>query len=154
MTTFRISRKCSSPNTRNKILSCKVWVDFVSLSSQVATSSILALRGAVVMFLFPVHHILFLSMVITMAFGGEDRQHWTLLGNMSQKYKRHISNCEQWKLFRDPWRSDWQNPLALGSHKHSDSLSLLLTLYKILPSDAPLHRKSYVDWTHAFISQQ
>lgn len=40
-------------------------------------SSILALKGAIVIFLSPAHHTLFLSVVITMAFGGEDRQHWT-----------------------------------------------------------------------------
>lgn len=37
----------------------------------------MAPKGANVIFLFPVHHALLLSVVITMAFGGEDRQHWT-----------------------------------------------------------------------------
>lgn len=122
MTIFCINSKCSSPNTRNKIISCKVWVDFVVLSSQLVTfSSWLRfnlspqLSKELLWFSSQFTTLFFcVDFINTFGIGREAAFDRTLLDNMSQKYKNHISNCcEQWKLFSDPCMKNWLNPVFL-----------------------------------------
>lgn len=124
MTAFCINSKCSSPNTRKKFLSCKVWVDLICLSSQLLTlSSWLRfnlssqLSKELLWYSSSRFTALFCCVIITNTLEGGRQAAFdrALLDNMSQKYKvQHISNCcEHWKLVSDPGMKDWLNPFFL-----------------------------------------
>lgn len=122
MTAFCINSKCSSPNTRKKFLSCKVWVDLICLSSQLLTlSSWLNLSSQLskelLWYSSSLFTALFCCVIITNTLEGGRQAAFdrALLDNMSQKYKvQHISNCcEHWKLVSDPGMKDWLNPFFL-----------------------------------------
>lgn len=106
-------------------------------------------------YFFPQFTTLFWSVVITMAFGGEDRQPWTGLYLVTWARDRRSTSVIVVSSENDSETHGGvidKTPLSLV-HINTDSISPLSTHYKRLQSFAPVHR-SYVDSTHAFISQQ